>query len=198
MKNRIKARRWIISTIVALLLVAAITAGSVFAYLKTTATDSVKNEFSTAGEVDPTINETFDGTVKQNVAVNVGDTGGYAVYVRAAIVITWKNGKDGSVLGQPPVEGDEYDYEIVLGENWFKKDYFYYCKTPVESGDDSPVLIKLVKLNSGVTSPESGYTFNVEIISQTIQAAGKTDSGDVPAVTDAWNVDVDANGHLKP
>lgn len=198
MKNRKKARRIVICAVVAVLLVAAVTAGSVVAYLKTTATNSVENEFSTAVEVDPTINETFDGTVKQNVSVNVGDTGGYAVYVRAAIVITWKNGEDGSVLGQPPVEGDEYDYEIVLGENWFKKDNFYYCKTPVESGDDSPVLIELVKLNSGVTSPESGYTFNVEIISQTIQAAGKTDSGSVPAVTDAWDVDVDANGHLKP
>lgn len=190
-------QRNVIIVLAAMMLVAVITAGSVFAYLKTTVTNGVENEFSTAGEVDPTINETFDGTVKQNVAVNVGDTGGYAVYVRAAIVITWKD-KDGKVLGQPPVEGDEYDYEIVLGENWFKKDNFYYCKTPVESGDDSPVLIELVKLNSGVTSPESGYTFNVEIISQTIQAVGETDSGSVPAVTDAWNVDVDATGHLKP
>lgn len=196
MKNRKKARRIVICAVVAVLLVAAVTAGSVVAYLKTTATNSVENEFSAAVEVDPTINETFDGTVKQNVSVNVGDTGGYAVYVRAAIVITWKNGEDGSVLGQPPVEGDEYDYEIVLGENWFKKDNFYYCKTPVESGDDSSVLIELVKLNSGVTSPESGYTFNVEIISQTIQAAGKTDIGDTPAVTDAWGISVDSNGKL--
>lgn len=195
MKNRIKARRWIISIVVALLLVAAVTAGSVFAYLKTTATNGVENEFSTAGEVDPTINETFDGTVKQNVAVNVGDTGGYAVYVRAAIVITWKD-KDGKVLGQPPVEGTDYVIDLNATD-WFEEGGFYYCISPVNSGNNSPVLIKSVQMKSGVTAP-SGYGLNVEIISQTIQAVGETDSGSVPAVTDAWNVDVDANGHLKP
>ena len=195
MKNRKKARRIVICAVVAVLLVAAVTAGSVVAYLKING-GLVQNDFSVAPEHTPAVNETFDGVIKQNVKVDIGNPG-YAVYVRAAIVITWKKGEDGSVLGQPPVK--DTDYVIVLNTaEWFEEGGFYYCKNYVNSGDDSPVLINSVKLKDGVTSPESGYTFNVEIISQTIQAAGKTDVGDIPAVTDAWGVTVDASGNLVP
>lgn len=194
MKNRKKTRRIVICAVVAVLLVAAITAGSVVAYLKLN-TGTVQNDFSVAPEHTPVINESFDGTIKQDVKVDIGNPG-YAVYVRAAIVITWKNGENGSVLGQPPVK--DTDYVINLNTtDWFVKDGFYYCINYVKSGDDSPILIESVKLKDGAVVP-AGYKLNVEIITQTIQAAGKTDIGDTPAVTDAWGIDVDANGHLKP
>lgn len=194
MKNRKKTRRIVICAFVAVLLVAAITAGSVVAYLKLN-TGTVQNDFSVAPEHTPVINESFDGTIKQDVKVDIGNPG-YAVYVRAAIVITWKNGENGNVLGQPPV--NDTDYVINLNTtDWFVKDGFYYCINYVKSGDDSPILIESVKLKDGAVVP-AGYKLNVEIITQTIQAAGKTDIGDTPAVTDAWGIDVDANGHLKP
>lgn len=186
-------QRNVIIVLAAMMLVAVITAGSVFAYLKTN-TEAVNNDFGVADEADPTVNETFVGNQKTDVAVTVPNEG-YAVYVRAAIVITWKD-KDGKVLGQPPVEGTDYVIDLNATD-WFEEGGFYYCISPVNSGNNSPVLIKSVQMKSGVTAP-SGYGLNVEIISQTIQALGETDSGSVPAVTDAWNVDVDTNGHLKP
>ena len=187
-----KARRIVICAFVAVLLVAAITAGSVVAYLKLN-TGKVQNDFSVAPEHTPVIDESFDGTIKQDVKVDIGNPA-YAVYVRAAIVITWKNGENGSVLGQPPVK--DTDYVIVLNTTeWFEEGGFYYCRSYVNSGDDSPVLIESVKLKDGAVVP-AGYTLNVEIIAQTIQAAGKTDVGDIPAVTDAWGITVDADKHL--
>ena len=193
-----KARRMVICAFVAVLLVAAITAGSVVAYLKLN-TGTVQNDFSVAPEHTPVIDESFDGTIKQDVKVDIGNPV-YAVYVRAAIVITWKNGENGSVLGQPPVK--DTDYVIVLNTTeWFEEGGFYYCKNYVNSGsgsgNESPVLIESVKLKDGAVVP-AGYTLNVEIIAQTIQAAGKTDVGDIPAVTDAWGIKVDADKHLDP
>lgn len=195
MKNIKKARRMVICAFVAVLLVAAITAGSVVAYLKLN-TGTVQNDFSVAPEHTPVIDESFDGTIKQDVKVDIGNPG-YAVYVRAAIVITWKN-TDGNVLGQAPVKDSDYVIELNT-EAWFEEGGFYYCRNYVESGnddnDDSPVLIKSVKLKDGAVAP-TGYTLNVEIITQTIQAAGKTDDTETPAVTDAWGITVDADKHL--
>ena len=198
MKNRKKARRMVICAFVAVLLVAAITAGSVVAYLKLN-TDTVQNDFSVAPEHTPVIEESVNDplTVKKDVAVNIGNPG-YAVYVRAAIVITWKDGENGSVLGQPPVK--DTDYVIVLNTTeWFEEGGFYYCRNYVNSdsgsGNDSPVLIESVKLKDGAVVP-AGYTLNVEIITQTIQAAGKTDDAENPAVTDAWGITVDADKRL--
>ena len=191
MKNRKKARRMVICAFVAVLLVAAVTAGSVVAYLKING-GSVQNDFTVAPDHNPEVNETFDNVIKQQVKVDIGEPG-YAVYVRAAIVITWKD-ESGNVLGQPPV--NDTDYVINLNTtDWFVKDGFYYCINYVKSGDDSPILIESVKLKDGAVVP-AGYKLNVEIITQTIQAAGKTDIGDTPAVTDAWGISVDSNGKL--
>ena len=190
-----KARRMVICAFVAVLLVAAITAGSVVAYLKLN-TGTVQNDFSVAPEHTPVIDESFDGTIKQDVKVDIGNPG-YAVYVRAAIVITWKN-TDGNVLGQAPVKDADYVIELNT-EAWFEEGGFYYCRNYVNSdsgsGNDSPVLIESVKLKDGAVVP-AGYTLNVEIITQTIQAAGKTDDTETPAVTDAWGITVDADKHL--
>ena len=201
MKSTHKKPHKVIIVLAAMILVVAVTAVSVFAYLKTN-TSAVNNDFSVAGEADPTIEESINNplTVKKDVYVTVPDVG-YAVYVRAAIVITWKSSENGDVLGQPPAEGT--DYVISLNETaWFKDETsgFYYCKTYVESGKNSPVLITSV--NPTGTAP-TGYKLNVEIITQTIQAAGMTDVSNeesaIPAVTDAWKIQVDADGKLiKP
>lgn len=192
MKRTNKRLRRITFALMAMLVIAAVTAGSVLAYLRTQ-TGGVENSFGIENETDPTITESFNNTLKENVKVNVGNLN-YSVYVRAAIVITWKNKVDGDVLGQPPVK--DTDYEIILNESdWFEYGGYYYCKEPVIEGDETAILIESVSLADGVTAPE-GYGLNVEIIAQTIQAAGKTDVGDIPAVTDAWGVTVDADKHL--
>ena len=173
-----------------LLALAGITIGGVAAYLSTS-TGDVTNDFLADDPTDPSIVENFDGSTKTNVAVSVGDPG-YAVYVRAAVVVTWKDREDGSVLGVMPDASGDYTIEYNTAD-WFYKDGFWYCKKMVNSGGKTPDLIVSCTPIDG-KAPE-GYGLNVEIISQTIQALGTTDGTDVPAVTNAWGVAV-ANGQL--
>ena len=180
---------------------ASLLTGTVTAYLSY-ATNPATNTFRAAQAVDPTVNETFDNKEKTDVSVNVGNTSvnndaGYSVYVRAAVVVTWKNAEDGNVLGKVPVK--DTDYEITFDEtNWFFKDGFWYHKAAVNSQGNTSVLIINCQKKEGAPVP-TGYNLNVEILAQTIQALGTTDEGDtpvVPAVTDAWKVRVDADGKL--
>ena len=175
-----------------LLLIAGATAitGTVTAWLSA-ATKPVENRFQTALSPTPTVSETFDQKTKTNVSVDVGNPG-YAVYVRAAVVVTWKN-EAGDVFGKAPQP--ETDYTVSYNKtDWFEKDGFWYCKAPLNSGK-TPVLIQSCAPVEG-KAPE-GYSLNVEIIAQTVQALGTTDTDGTPAVTDAWGVAV-TNGQLSP
>lgn len=184
--GKCQAKRNVPTVIWVLIILALLgmTIGGVVAYLFMSG-GSVKNTFTAETEVTPSILETFEentSLVKKDVRVNVGNPG-YAVYVRAAVVITWRD-SDGNVLAQSPEENT--DYTISMGDDWFIHNGFWYCKTMVNSGD-TPVLIK-----SCTPIAEKGdYHLHVEIISQTIQALGTTDEGDKPAVTDAWGIEVD-------
>ena len=184
----------LITMVLIAILIISLSAGSVVAWLSIT-DGQVENSFVPDEDPVPTITETFDDDkVKSNVAVDVGDTG-YAVYVRAAIVVNWKNAEDGNVLGQKPVLND--DYILTLNEtDWFYEDGFYYHKAMVNTGGSTTNLITTCQLKDGITPPQ-GYDLNVEIIAQTIQALGTTDTGDTPAVTDAWKVTV-TNKELTP
>lgn len=199
-KRRIPLISWILLAVVIL----SLSAGSVVAWLSIPG-GQVENSFTPDDNLNPTITETFnenDDKLKQNVAVRVGDTG-YAVYVRAAIVVNWKNAEDGNVLGQTPVLDE--DYTLTLNEtDWFYKDGFYYHKAMVNTGGTTANLITSCQLKEGITppvdttvTPNVKYDLNVEIIAQTIQALGTTDTGDTPAVTDAWGVTV-TNKQLAP
>lgn len=165
-------------------------AGSVVAYLSASA-DEVSNTLQVEQSEDPEIVETFENNEKTNVTVNVGNTG-YAVYVRAAVVVTWKD-EYGHVMAMAPVAGT--DYTIDYGTDWLLGgDGFYYYKYPVpdeSTTNTTSNLIDLCKPKEG-RAPE-GFGLNVEIIAQTIQALGTTDAGDMPAVTDAWGVTLDGS-----
>lgn len=176
--------------------VALISSFGVMAYLKWSG--SVKNTFTAEESVSPSLEETFDKKIKENVLVHVGETE-YSVYVRAAIVAVWEN-KDGEVDGKMPVLGTDYtlelnvDSETDANAGWFEKDGFYYHKKPVVSKEDTEVLIKSSRPLRA--APTEGYLLNVKIVTQTIQSAGTTDEGEIPAVTDVWNVDVERDGTL--
>lgn len=176
---------------------AALLTGTVTAYLSYV-TNPVTNTFQAAQAVDPTVNETFEENVKSNVSVNVGNTSvnndaGYSVYVRAAVIVTWKDSA-GDVLGKVPVEGT--DYEISFNdEAWFVKGDYWYHKAAVNSKENTADLITSCKMKEGASVP-TGYSLNVEILAQTIQALGTTDADNTPAVTDVWKVRVDADGKL--
>ena len=196
MPTRSKRKR-ILPVFLTVLLIAAVTVATVYAYLKTL-TPAVTNSF--AEDVDPVLSivETFDKKTKSDVAVQVEKAGEttYTVYVRAAIVVTWKDAS-GNVLATKPVAGTDYLID-VNGSGWFlHTDGYYYCKSPVQSGNATPVLIKTCAPVEGKTP--AGYALNVEIIAQAIQAKGNTDDpSEIPAVTDAWGVYVDSDGNLSP
>ena len=177
-----RRKRILILAVSALLLVSLPLA--VYAYLYA-GSGQLGNAFTPAPETDPAISETFDDNEKKDVSVSVGKTG-YSVYVRAAIVVTWKD-KDGNVYAEKPVEG--VDYTIVLNDDgsWFEYGGYYYHKAAVESEGNTEVLIEEC---AQLTTAPSDYALSVQVIAQTIQAAGTTDTDDTPAVTDAWGVAV--------
>ena len=104
------------SWLLILLSVLSLSTGTVVAYLAASTTPVI-NSFQAETDADPQIQETMKDNVKTNVTVKVPDTG-YSVYVRAAIVITWKD-EHGNVLPQAPAQGD---YSLTLGSGWQKKE----------------------------------------------------------------------------
>ena len=202
--KRTGKRRLMVAVICAAVSVAIGTI-AVFAYLSGKS-GSVNNTLT--ADPDPTIaiQETVSGDTKSDVYFVVNNAG-YTVYVRAAIVVTWADG-NGNVLATKPVEGTDYDitYANVVStsslaaEKWtLGSDGFYYYSSPVGSeapNNQTQKLIETAKLKDGVTPPE-GYSLSIEIVAQTVQAIGTTDTDDVLAVEDAWGVDVDNNGLIS-
>ena len=102
-------RNHVLPILLAFLFVAAIAAATVYAYLQTK-TPAVTNSVSAAKDPELTIVEDFDEKTKSNVKVQVGNVG-YSVYVRAAIVVTWKDGS-GNVSAVKPVAGKDYTISL--------------------------------------------------------------------------------------
>ena len=182
-----KVRIPLISWALVLLAVLGLSIGGVVAYLSTY-TASVENTFTKDTSTDPSVVETFENNVKTDVKVDVGDPG-YAVYVRAAVVVTWKSSKDGNVLGKAPVAGT--DYTIEFGDDWKYYNGFYYYKTAVNADETNNLIVSCTPADG--KTPE-GYSLNVEIIAQTIQALGQTDgnsdgTGVEDAVKNAWGIE---------
>lgn len=157
---------------------------------------TVTNTFTPAVSVQPQINETFVNNVKSNVSFKVGKTN-YPVYVRAAIIVTWQKA-NGTVYFQAPVEGT--DYTLTLNTtDWEKRastvdqnQSYYYLKNSVKSEGVTPTLIVNCTPKSSAP-PADGYTLNVDVLVQTVQAVGYTDgngtgASEIPAYMDAWGL----------
>ena len=121
----------------------------------------------------------------------VGDIG-YSVFVRAAVVVNWKDA-DGNILAK----NAEYSKDYTFGSDsgWFKADDgYYYYENAVESGGETSSLA------SGFTTlsqaPE-GYTLSVDLSAEVIQMAGSTDDDDTPTVTDVWGCTVNNDGTIS-
>lgn len=182
-RNSVYIARFGILLFVILVLAAIITTYVVANYVRNS--DDVNNTFEPAVSVNPVITEDFDDYEKKDVSFNPGDTG-YPVYVRATIVVTWKD-QSGNVYFSVPEKGVDYTLDLNLGgSGWVEGtgDGFYYYTYAVESNADTPVLIESSEQLK--PAPESGYTLSVEIIVQTVQAVGKTDDDNTDAWKDAW------------
>ena len=182
-ENRPLPKKKVSLLLVSLVLIAAIAVGSTVAFIATS-TEPITNIFNPAN-VTIDIDEKFENGVKTDVKVK--NTGNTDAFIRAKIVVTWKD-TNGNVSATKPELGT--DYTMTLNEaDWFQgTDGFYYCTKSVAPNGSTPALITECKKADGVTPPD-GYDLSVEIIASGIQS---TPDG---AVTEAWGMTV-TNGQL--
>ena len=181
------AKRSLVLVVSVLVLLLAV-AGGTLAWL--TAQDSVTNTFTPA-HVTCTVEETFNGTEKTNVQIK--NTSDIPAYIRAYIVVTWKDADDAddNVYGKLPVEGTDYTMTMSSGTAWKKgSDGYYYYTSPVAADDTTGVLIS--SCTEKTEKAPAGYSLSVEIIAEAIQSVPTTTVGDV------WGsvASVDSNGTL--
>ena len=169
--------------LVSLVMLLTITMGGTLAYI-TTSDDPVKNIFTTSQVPISVQEDPFDGTVKNNVKIqNDGNTD---AYIRAAVVVTWKD-SSGNVYGIKPEVGVDYQVTFPGDTGWVYReaDGFYYYTASIAPNNQTGVLLTNCKpLKS---APADGYTLCVEIVAESVQAKG-VDNG-VKAVVKAWGVD---------
>ena len=140
--------------------------GGTLAYL-ITQTAPVTNTFTPA-RVTSQVNEPDweDGdTVKSNVSIT--NTGNVSAYIRAAIVITWKD-KDGNTMPTVPALGTDYTPDINTND-WSQSDGYYYYNGIVAAGGKTTNLINSCESEGTYTD---GRKLCVEVIGSAIQAEG--------------------------
>lgn len=151
----------------------------------------VVNEFI-PGEVTIQVDETFDGSTKQNVRIK--NTGNVPAYIRVALVPAWVD-DEGNIAAKPAsLEQLDNDCNIAWGkdgngyeDDWFiGSDGFYYCKTVIEPGKSTPILIK----SCTVKGEEHEYDFELQVIASAVQSLPTT------TVEAVWPVVVDTDGTL--
>ena len=178
--------------IVALLTVALVGSGVTVAFL-IDSTSSVDNKFIPS-IVETSVSEKIDNDNKTDVSIK--NDGDIDAFIRAEIIITWKN-EAGEVYGDVPEKNQDYTIEYYADNSgWFLKDGFYYWTQAVAPAESTGVLIEKITAND--TAP-AGYFLNVEIIGSGIQVEGigTNDTGisegkDQP-VEIAWDVTVKKN-----
>ena len=186
-ENRPLPKKKVSMLLVSLVLIAAIAVGSTVAFIATS-TESITNIFNPA-KVTIEIEEEIENGVKSNVQVK--NTGNTDAFIRAQIVVTWKDA-DGNVSATKPVKNTDYTMTLNTTDWFLGSDGFYYCETSVapNAPDNlTPVLIKECKKTENPNQPED-YDLSVEIIASGIQSTPAS------AVEEAWGMTVDANGQL--
>lgn len=147
----------------------------------------VENTFTPSKVACRVDEDAFGGSTKTNVKVtNTGDT---TAYIRAAIVVTWKNARDGNVYPKTPALGTDYNMTLNTSDWVQKADGFYYYKHPVAKDYSTGVLITSCSPVEGKT-PE-GYGLNVEILGSAIQSVPTN------VVTSIWSVTLDGDGNIQ-
>lgn len=168
----------------ALMLIFTVSVGATLAYIIDT-DEPITNVFKPS-QVACEVVEAFDGSTKSSVKIqNIGNTDSY---IRAAIVVTWKD-TSGNVYGKAPVLNDDYSLEIS-GTGWTKgADNYYYHNNYVTPDERTSVLITESKQLKDCENKD--YTLSVEILAEAIQSkpADAVDSWDNAKVNLTGNAD---------
>lgn len=154
-------------------LIGALTVGATLAYLLAEG-GQAENVFTPA-YVSCAVSEdgyTGDGntqtetTSKSNVRIE--NTGNIPAYIRAYIVINWKN-EDGTGYAQTPVENTDYSLQLAQGTGWFFADGAWYFSEAVAPQMLTDVLITSCQVLEGANAPENAH-LSVEIVATAVQA----------------------------
>ena len=138
--------------------------GGTLAYLATQ-TGQVQNTFEPAYVRSSVIEEGWnDGNlVKSDVTIK--NTGNVSAYIRAAIVVTWKDA-NGHTMPQVPGTGD---YTLNIGSDWTKVgDYYYYDKSVAADASTTKLIVRC----EPIKSYPDGRKLCVEVIGSAIQSEG--------------------------
>lgn len=174
--------------LLAIVLVLSLITGGALAYMFKV-TEEKQNEF-----ISPVLKcdvvEVFDGTEKSSIKVKNSETSNVDAYLRVSLITYWvKVLEDNSteITGRPvPELIVPYD-----STNWIKdsdENIFYY-KNPVSPNQlTTELLTSSINLQRVVADDGTIYLQTIEVFAEAIQAKGTTDSGDIPAVTEAWGV----------
>ena len=156
----------------------------------TSTPEQVVNSF-TPGVVTIEVDEKFDSTTKSDVSIK--NTGNVPAYIRVALVPAWVD-DEGNIAAKPASLELNDDCNIAWGKDgsgyeadWFiGSDGFYYCKTVIEPGASTPILIK----SCTVKGEEHEYDFELQVIASAVQSLPTT------TVEAVWPVVVDTDGTL--
>lgn len=170
--------------LLSLVLVVSTVIGTTMAYL-VSSPDPVVNTFTPA-RVDSKVDENLNTPgVKKDVRIQ--NDSNVTAYIRAAVVVTWRNGDN----VMPSQQGDYIiDWTGITDSSWFEKDGFYYYKNPVTAQGHTGELFTDCSPVEG-KAPADDYELCVEILSEAIQAEP------ADAVRGAWGVTVNADGTIR-
>ena len=154
-------------------LLGVLTVGTTLAYLFVEG-GQAENVFTPA-YVSCSVSEdgyTGDGNTQTETAsksnVRIENTGNIPAYIRAYIVINWKN-EDGTGYAQTPVADVDYSLQLAQGTGWFYADGAWYFSEAVEPSALTDVLITSCQVREGANVPENAY-LSVEIVATAVQA----------------------------
>lgn len=192
-----KVIRWNRSFVVlaALLVLVLGIVGTTLAWL-TDKTDALTNNFTYA-KVSCEVLETVNETETQKSDVRIQNTGNTEAYIRATYVVTYRD-NTGSILYETLSNG-RWDVDLsnkINRDGWVQgEDGYWYCKTPVAPGKETPELFIAPIYGNGTflndgRSNEQAITY-VEILATAIQ------SQPVNAMGEAWGYTMN-NGTLTP
>lgn len=173
MKRKLNKRAVMLLVSLVVLVVASV--GATLAYL-IAATDPVENTFTPA-KVSCDVVELFENNVKKDVRIQ--NTGNTEVFIRAAVVVTWKNDK-GEIYAATPQENSDYTITFNSNNDWFEgNDGFWYHRTEIapcthvgDQGHSGCMTGVLINSCAPVADrAPSGYYLSVEIVASAIQSA---------------------------
>lgn len=183
-----------LTLVVSVLLIAIFAVGGTLAWLNTK-TRGMTNTF-TPGKVTTEVEENLDNDTKSDVKIK--NTGNIDAYIRAMVVVTWKNEAGEVVYGSAPREGIDYNIEYDMTDWVLGSDGFYYYTKTVAPSDTTSVLIKSCSpvadrspVDKYSADDPTNYYLSVEIVSSGIQSVPTS------TVESSWGVTIAEDGTLS-